>query len=127
MRRDHGHEISEQEIYKFIEDYEENVLNLPSGQQKEVAVEEIKKRVPGEFVWLFSRAWQSTFGLFSNEIRSALKEFVLKISPTYTIITKNIIDLCSTNNNEHYYVDKILSLDEIDYIYKNEYKIDKIY
>lgn len=97
-----GKSINEQEIVRFIDDYEETVLNVPSGEEKEAAIRDVSKRIPAEFVWLMVRAWQTTRGPFQNEIRSAIHELMLKAAPGYTKLTKDAMGLCLFGIENHY-------------------------
>lgn len=121
-----GKSMNEQEIDGFIDDYEETVLNVPSGEEKEAAIRDVSKRVPAEFVWLMVRAWQTTRGPFRNEIRSAIHELVVKIAPGYSKLTKYAIDMCITQNNHNYSFPNIIAFSGHDNVEIDDYDINEL-
>ncbi|PHR25415.1 MAG: hypothetical protein COA37_00810 [Hoeflea sp.] len=121
-----GKPMKEQEIDGFIDDYEETVLNVPFGEEKEAALRDVSKRVPAEFVWLMVRAWQTTRGPFQSEIRSAIHELIVKAASGYTNLTKDAIGLCLTKSNNHYLFPNIISFSAHDKVKIDDYDINEL-
>jgi hypothetical protein len=118
---------SEQQVYRFIDDYEDTVLNVQSGEEREAAINNARKRIPSELLWLITRAWQSTFGPFSNEVRNAMRELVVKVAPIYIQIIKDTIDLCVAQDNRNCIFPNIILLETSSNIKLDVYDIDKLH
>jgi hypothetical protein len=81
-----------QSLYEsFMQDYEDNVLNVPISQ-KERGLSVISERVPPELLWLYVYASQNEFAPFFDSADEALRSTTLRAAAGYPNLMRILVN-----------------------------------
>jgi hypothetical protein len=84
--------IDDRVFDRYVQEYTNSVLLAASPEARSAAQASITKRLPAEILWLFRKAWQSTFAPFSMEVDNALTATIQRGESGYTDVTKVLVD-----------------------------------
>lgn len=117
--------IDEQIFGQYVGDYTNSVLLAASPEAKSVAQANISKRLPAEILWLFRKAWQSTFAPFLMEVDNALRSTIQRGESGYTDIAKVLVDRFLESAKIEIGYKSILDLKDI--FASDKYRINKLH
>jgi len=110
---------------QFVQDYTDSVLLAPSPEARLVAQASISKRVPPEILWLFRHAWQTTRGLFSTMVTSALRSTIKQAASGYTDLTKALVDQFFASETTEIRYESVLDLKDLFTLH--HYRVNQLY
>lgn len=117
--------IDDKLFKKFVKDYTDSVLLSVSAEAKTAAQNSISKRLPPDILWLFRKAWQSTFIPFFIEVDNALASTIQLAEIEYTNLTTTLINQSLTSKNTEICYRSILNLNDVFTVHK--YRINKLH
>jgi hypothetical protein len=110
---------------QLVQDYTNSVLLAPSPEARLAVQASISKRVSPEILWLFRHAWQTTRGLFSTMVTSALRSTIKQAASGYTDLTKALVDQFFASETTEIRYESVLDLKELFTLH--HYRINQLY